>query len=150
MGLQAQAGLRAVHVGAANKETQLQTVDQDMADAEADQDMADVAVVEHPHLHEDEEHVRSTRSGNILKRDTSMKKTEHRWIQSRSERVSSASWQSWMSWELVNRATVHGRDRCGQRDGVAGEEVMPFAVGSWFDSSEKEQSPVCTRVQGCC
>ena len=41
--------------------------------------------------------MRSTRSGNILKRDISMKKTEHRWIQSSSERVSSASWFSWMS-----------------------------------------------------
>ena len=49
-------GVAAVHVGAAI-ETQLQTVDQDMADAQTDNDMADVAVVEHPHPHEDEEHV---------------------------------------------------------------------------------------------
>ena len=37
--------LRAFHVRAANQETQMQTVDQDMGDAEADQGMADVAVV---------------------------------------------------------------------------------------------------------
>ena len=49
-----------------------------------------------------------------------------------------------VSWELVNRATVHGRERYGQRDGVTDEEVMPFAVGSWSDSSEREQIPVCT------
>ena len=44
-------------MGAANQETQMQTVDQDMVDAQTDHDMADGAVVEHPHLHEDEEHV---------------------------------------------------------------------------------------------
>ena len=59
--------LRAVHVGAAN-ETQLQTVDQNMADAQTDCDMADVAVVEHPHPHEDEEHV----EGEHLTRGISM------------------------------------------------------------------------------
>ena len=55
-GVQAKAGPTAVHVGAAH-ETQLQTVDQNMADAQTDHDMDDVAVVEHPHPHEDEEHV---------------------------------------------------------------------------------------------
>ena len=45
VGVQAQAGPRAAHVGAANHETQLQAVHQDVADAEA--------VVEHPHPHED-------------------------------------------------------------------------------------------------
>ena len=43
-------------MGAAN-ETQLQLVDQNMADAHTDHDMADVAVVELPHPHEDEEHM---------------------------------------------------------------------------------------------
>ena len=43
-------------MGAAN-ETQFQTVDQNMADVQTDHDMADVAVVEHPHPHEDEEHM---------------------------------------------------------------------------------------------
>ena len=38
-------------------ETQLQTVDQNMADAQKDHDMADVSVVEHPLPHKDEEHV---------------------------------------------------------------------------------------------
>ena len=41
-GVQAQAGPTAVHVGAANQETQLRSVDQDMADAQTDHDMADV------------------------------------------------------------------------------------------------------------
>ena len=54
-GVQAKEGPTAVHVGAANQETQSQTVDQDMADAQTDQDMADLAVVQHPHPHEDEE-----------------------------------------------------------------------------------------------
>ena len=49
-------GAVAVQVGAENV-TQLQTVDQNMADAQTDHDMADVAVVEHPHPHEDDEHV---------------------------------------------------------------------------------------------
>ena len=49
--------LRAVHVGAAKQETQLQTVGQDMADPQTDHDMADVAVVEHPRPHEDEENL---------------------------------------------------------------------------------------------
>ena len=49
-------GVAAVQVGAAN-ETQLQTVDQNMADVQTDHDMADVAVVEHSHRHEDEEQV---------------------------------------------------------------------------------------------
>ena len=53
---QPETQLRAVLVGAENV-TQLQTVDQNMADAQTDHDMADVAVVEHPHPHEDEEHV---------------------------------------------------------------------------------------------
>ena len=44
-------GAAAVQVGAAN-ETQLQIVDQNMADAQTDHDMADLAVVEHPHLHD--------------------------------------------------------------------------------------------------
>ena len=47
---------------------------------------------------------------------------------------------------MVNRATVHGRERCCQRDGVTGEEEMPFEVGSWSDSSEKEQIPVWTQA----
>ena len=47
--------LRAVHVGAAKSRNQWQTFD--MADAQTEHDMADVAVVEHPHPHEDEEHV---------------------------------------------------------------------------------------------
>ena len=38
-------------MGAAN-EAQLQTVDQNMADVQTDHDMADVAVMEHPHPHE--------------------------------------------------------------------------------------------------
>ena len=42
---------------AAASETQLQSVDQNMADAQTDHGMADVAVVEHPHPHEDEEHM---------------------------------------------------------------------------------------------
>ena len=41
----------------AANETQLETVDQNMSDVQTDHDMADVAVVEHPHPHEDEEHV---------------------------------------------------------------------------------------------
>ena len=55
--------LRAVHVGAAAvqlgaaNETQLQTVDQNMAYVQTDHDMADVAVVEPSNPHEDEEHV---------------------------------------------------------------------------------------------
>ena len=49
-------GVAAVQVEAVN-ETPLQTVDQNMADVQTDHDMADVAVVEHPHLHDDEEHV---------------------------------------------------------------------------------------------
>ena len=44
-------------MGTASQDTQLQTVDQNMADAQTDHDMSDVAVVEHPHPHEDEEHV---------------------------------------------------------------------------------------------
>ena len=72
-----QAGVQAKAVGAANQETQsrdvhvraaavqvegasetqLPTVDQNMADAQKDHDMAEVAVVEHPHPHEDEENV---------------------------------------------------------------------------------------------
>ena len=36
---------------------QLQTVDQNMTDVQTDHDMADVAVVEHPHPHKDEEQV---------------------------------------------------------------------------------------------
>ena len=68
--VQAKAGPTAVHVGTANQETQLravkvgaanethlQTVDQNMADVRTDHDMADVAVVEHPHPHEDWEQV---------------------------------------------------------------------------------------------
>ena len=38
-------------------ETQLKAVDQNMADVQTDHDMADVAVVEHPHPHEHDQHV---------------------------------------------------------------------------------------------
>ena len=64
--------------------------------------------------------------------------TERCWIWSRSRR------RSWKSWKLVNRASVHGLERCGQRDGVSAGKVILSTVGWWSDKSEKEQTPVCT------
>ena len=68
VGTASETQMRAVHEGAASQQTELQTVDQGMAVANADHDMADVAVVEH------------TRNGNTLTRGTSMKMTERLWI----------------------------------------------------------------------
>ena len=90
--------------------------------------------------------MRNSRNGNNLSRDTSMKTMERLWILCRSEQVSTGRWCSWDKLVLVNRATVRRRERCGQHDGVTDGKVTQCAVGLWFDSSEKEQIPVHTRV----
>ena len=105
-------------MGAAN-ETELHNVDQKMADIQTDHDMADVAVVEHSHLHEDEEHVEWEHPDKGI----SMKTMERLWILCRSELVSSARRRSWEHSVLVDRATVRRRERCGQHGGVTDGRV---------------------------
>ena len=70
-------------MGAVSQETQLQTIDQYMVNAEADHDTADVAT-----------HILTkmvnTLNVNILSRDTSMKTMERFWILCKSKKVSNA------------------------------------------------------------
>ena len=142
MGVQAKVGPSAFHVGAANQETQLQTVDQDMTDVQSDHDVADVEWWNTHILTK----MRSARNGNTLTRVTSTKMTERFWIQCRSEQESNAKWRSWENSVLVNRATVRRRARCAQHDGVTDGKVTQCEADLWRDSSEKEQIPVYMRV----
>ena len=103
--------LRAVHVGAANQETQLQTVGQDMAD---------VAVLEHPHPHEDEEHV----EWEHLDKEY--------FDEDDGKALDSARWRSWENSVLVNRATVRRRERCGQHGGVTDGWVTQCEADWWL------------------
>ena len=48
--------------------------------------------------------------------------------------------------EVGDRATFRGRERCGPQDGVTDGKVVLSAIGSWSNSSEKDQTSVCTRV----
>ena len=75
--------------------------------------MADVAVVEHPHHHEDEQHVENGKHPQHM--DTSTKTMGRLWIRCRSELVSNAQWRSWVNSVLVNRANVRELERCGQQ-----------------------------------
>ena len=72
---------RVVHVVTAIQETRLRTRDHDRI--QANRDMADVAVVEHPHPHEDEEHVEWDRPDKV----TWTERTKRIRIRGRSEQM---------------------------------------------------------------
>ena len=135
--------LRAVHVGAAIQETQLQTVEQDMADAQADHDMADGAVVEHSHLHEDEEHVEWEHPDKGYFDEDDGTTLDPVQVRAGVEREIAFMAELGVG-ELCDRpktGKVWSTRWCYRR-----KKVTQWEADLWCDSSEKEQIPVYMRV----
>ena len=101
-----------------------------MADVQTDHDMADVAVVEHTHPHEHDQHVEWEHPEKLYFDEDDGTPLD-------PEQVLSA---------LVNRANVRRRQRCGLLDGVTDGKVTQCEAELWCDSAQKEQIPVYLRV----
>ena len=117
--------LRAVHGGTAVLETRLRTSDQDRSQAK--RDMADVAVVEHPH--EDEEHEKWDQLDKVnwVKRTNELgsvggPENKRSWIRGRSEQRLNV--QSCEKSVLINCATVRRREKWSRHDGVNEGDVI--------------------------